>query len=213
MAPLGRLPGSQPITDPEYNHSPFDLAFYAFENPPNVYHSIPTTPAHLAVLILTPECLKEANTMTTYDKIGNFLSVDDHEKKIIYFLAGNNEDESFKPGNLVEMNMFLRTCFEYQGNMCPVVPLVEPQFLMHDILLKASYPKEHFCVLDKNGHLQHTLGEDDVFIWDCTHTSLSSNQVGSHKRKLEYRKREIKEYLARGSDLAQRELLNLFGPG
>ncbi|KAJ5622516.1 hypothetical protein N7528_005748 [Penicillium herquei] len=98
-------PGSQAVTDPEYNHSPFDLAFYAFEDSPNVHHSIPTTPAHLAVLILTPECLEEANTMMTYRKIQNFLGVNDHEKKIIYFLAGNNEDESFRPGNLVAINM------------------------------------------------------------------------------------------------------------
>ncbi|KAJ5708539.1 hypothetical protein N7488_008340 [Penicillium malachiteum] len=97
--------------------------------------------------------------------------------------------------------------------MCPVIPLVEPQFLMHDILLKASYPKEHFHALDSNGHLQRTLGEDDVFIWDCTYASLSSNQAGSDKRKLENRKREIKEYLARGGDLTQRELLDSFCSG
>ncbi|KAJ5731546.1 uncharacterized protein N7483_006054 [Penicillium malachiteum] len=194
--------------DLEYNHSPFDLAFYAFENSPTVDHSIPTTQAHLAVLILTSECLDGDNIVITRRKIQNFLDINDHEKKIIYFFAGDNENKSFQPECLFTLGLFL--AFEDHPNMCQVIPLVEPQFLMHDILLKASYSKEYFRPFDKDGTLQNTLGEDDAVVWSFSLESLSSDEAGSDQRKLEYRKREIKEYLGRGSDLTQRELLDSF---
>ncbi|KAJ6015288.1 hypothetical protein N7540_009879 [Penicillium herquei] len=114
--PSASLPGStthaidfeRPIVsgiDLEYNHSPFDLALYAFDYSPDVYHSIPNTPAHLAVLILTPECMSLDKTLMTRRKVENFLDTDDHEKKIIYFLAGDNENKSFDSESLFDLSL------------------------------------------------------------------------------------------------------------